>query len=179
MKVYVMRHGRTVWNEKGRVQGWSKNRLSKSGKEGVELQAEKYKNVKFDLIFSSPLMRTMQTANIMNKFHNVPIIKDERLIEINKGTFAGRWKKTISPEEQNLRFENPHAVGMESFDEVFERLKNFVSDFKEKFNGGDFLIITHSKVTDILVSLFEEKTCEHDFRKLAGFKNAEISMIKF
>ncbi|MBP3630184.1 MAG: histidine phosphatase family protein, partial [Clostridia bacterium] len=71
MKVYVMRHGKTVWNEKNRIQGLSRNRLSKTGDELVKIVAERYKNVQFDVIFASPLMRTMQTANIMNSYHNV------------------------------------------------------------------------------------------------------------
>lgn len=51
--------------------------------------ALKYKDTKFDIIFCSPLMRTIQTANIINKFHNVKIVKDERLIEIDQGIFTG------------------------------------------------------------------------------------------
>ena len=83
MKVYIMRHGTTVWNEKNITQGRSQNRLSVSGKQLVEKVAKQNSALKIDVIFSSPLMRTMQTANIMNKYHNVPILKDERLTEID------------------------------------------------------------------------------------------------
>ena len=55
MEIYVMRHGRTIWNEKHICQGRSQNRLSKFGKSQVEEQATKYKDVKIDYIFSSPL----------------------------------------------------------------------------------------------------------------------------
>ena len=88
MKLYIMRHGTTVWNEKEIIQGFSKNRLSKSGKLLVEKQAVKHKNTNFDLIIASPMMRTMQTANIMNKFHGIKIVKDDRLREIDQGVFT-------------------------------------------------------------------------------------------
>ena len=46
MKVYVLRHGTTVWNEEGRTQGRRQNKLSVSGKKLAEQTAEKLKNEK-------------------------------------------------------------------------------------------------------------------------------------
>ncbi len=46
MEIYIMRHGKTVWNEKHIWQGRSQNRLSKTGKIQVEEQASKFKNKK-------------------------------------------------------------------------------------------------------------------------------------
>ncbi len=60
MDIYVMRHGTTVWNEKRILQGITKNRQSKNDIELVNNVAVQYKDVKFDVIISSPLMRTMQ-----------------------------------------------------------------------------------------------------------------------
>ena len=99
MKIYILRHGETVWNFKGITQGRSNNRLSSNGKEQVEKIAIDYKDVKFDEIFVSPLMRTIQTANIMNKYHNKKLIRDERIIEIDQGKFTGRRKDSFTPEE--------------------------------------------------------------------------------
>ena len=90
MKIYLMRHGQTVWNKIGIIQGYSRNRLSAEGKNQVEIKAQKYKDVNFDFIISSPLCRTIQTSNIMNKYHNVKVIKDERIVEIGQEyTLAG------------------------------------------------------------------------------------------
>ena len=90
MKVYIMRHGETVWNAKGIIQGRRQGRLSKTGIGQVEEQAKKFQNVDFGLIFTSPLMRTVQTANIMNKFHSCKVIRDDRLLEVDKGILAGQ-----------------------------------------------------------------------------------------
>ena len=56
MKIFVMRHGETVWNANGITQGRSNNRLSKNGKIQAEMTAEKLKTTKIDLIVCSPLM---------------------------------------------------------------------------------------------------------------------------
>ena len=78
MNIYVMRHGTTVWNEKGITQGLTNNRLSKNGVALTEKVSLEYKNIKFEAIYCSPLTRTVQTANIMNKYHNLKIIKDTK-----------------------------------------------------------------------------------------------------
>jgi probable phosphoglycerate mutase len=131
MKVYVMRHGTTVWNERGITQGRTNNRLSKQGKLLTEEVARKYKDINFDVIFASPLMRTMQTANIINKYHGAKIIKDERLIEIDQGIFSGKGKNEITEEEKKLKFARAKECGMESYQSVYERIANFVQELKQ------------------------------------------------
>ena len=126
MRIYVMRHGKTVWNEKGIIQGRSNNRLSQNGKIMTQEVSLKYKDTKFDVIFCSPLMRTMQTANIMNKYHNVKIIKDERLIEIDQGIFSRRLKFALTNVENEQRQNRDESCSMEKFESVYERTKDFL-----------------------------------------------------
>ena len=132
MELLVMRHGTTVWNEKKIVQGRTNNRLSSAGKEIAIERAKEFKNEKIDLIFASPLMRTMQTANIMNQFHNVKIIKDERIIEIDQGVFTGRKKESLSPEEIELKRTQAESTKMEKFESVFKRCAEFVEFLYQK-----------------------------------------------
>ena len=141
MKIYVMRHGTTVWNEKGITQGHSQNRLSYDGKLLAEDTAKKFMNVKFDIIFASPLMRTMQTANIMNKYHNIKILKDERLIEINQGIFTGRHASSLTENEKSLKAVRSKDCGMESFQEVYARLKIFIDDIKNTYANKTPIIL--------------------------------------
>ena len=75
MKLYLMRHGTTLWNEKDITQGRSSNRHSKNGVELTKKVSKEFKNNKIEVIISSPLMRTMQTANIMNIYHNVVLVQ--------------------------------------------------------------------------------------------------------
>ena len=54
MKIYIMRHGRTNWNEKWITQGRSQNMLSKTGKSEAMQVAQKFADTKIDLIVCSP-----------------------------------------------------------------------------------------------------------------------------
>jgi len=174
MKVYVMRHGTTVWNEKGITQGRTNNRLSSSGKSLTEQVSLKYKNIPFDVIFTSPLMRTMQTSNIMNKYHNVKIVKDEKLIEIDQGIFSGKSKNDLTEEEIKIK-NSRKGKGMESYQSVLKRVKDFLKEIKSNKQYQNVLIITHnvnaSFIADILNNI------EIDFKNpnhLRNFNNAEI-----
>ena len=145
-----------------------------SGKQLVEKVAKQNSALKIDVIFSSPLMRTMQTANIMNKYHNVPILKDERLTEIDQGIFAGRRKDSLSDLEREQKQKRLKECGMENFDQLEKRIKDFAK-FLKNSKYENVLIVIHSSPARIL-SMFlvgEEFNPENDNSRFY-FKNAEI-----
>lgn len=166
MELLIMRHGTTVWNERKIVQGRTNNRLSKSGKEMARKKAEEIKNEKIDLIFASPLMRTMQTANIMNKFHNVKIVKNDMIIEIDQGIFAGRKKETLTQEEIALKKIQAEETKMEKFEAVFERCVKFIEFLKEKFADKKVLVVTHN-----IVASFIELAIRNGYEYKAEYKD--------
>ena len=172
-----MRHGITMWNEKGIIQGRSNNRLSISGKYFTEEMAKKYSNKKFDIIFSSPLTRTIQTANIMNKFHKVKVSKDERLIEINQGIFTKRLKSSLTDIEKKQRLNREKSCGMESYESVFNRAKDFLLEIMQNRNYENVLIVTHAIIARLLEKLITNQDIDFtNERDLRDFKNAEIKV---
>lgn len=175
MKLYIMRHGTTVWNEKRIIQGRSQNRLSRNGKALVEETAKHNKDVEIDVIFASPLMRTMQTANIFNKYHNVKIIKDERLTEIDQGIFSKRPFSSLNDEEKIQQRIKVKSCKMECYEEVLERTKNFLAFLKQNTEFDKVLVVTHSIIASLLDNLINN--IEIDFsnkQQIDNFKNAEI-----
>ena len=179
MNIYVMRHGTTIWNEKGITQGRTNNRLSKNGIQLTKKQSVKFANKKIDAIICSPLMRTIQTANIMNKFHNVKILKDIDLIEIDQGVFSGKHKNSLSQEEFEAKKSRDKKYGMESYSECFDRIKNFTNNLKSKYNFKNILIVTHNVNATFLEHILKNNI--HNFDKnlsLRDFQNAEIKSFK-
>ncbi len=177
MKIYILRHGTTIWNEKGITQGYRNNRLSQTGKFMVEQTANIFKNTKFDIIFSSPLMRTMQTANIMNKYHNVKIIKDNRLIEIDQGIFSGKIKAGLTEEEKILKSMRSASCGMESYESAFKRAKNFINEIISNNKYENVLIVTHNVIASFLADIISKVDIDFNNPKhLRNFKNAEIKI---
>ena len=71
MKLYVVRHGETVWNELHKVQGEADIPLAENGILLAEKTGEALKNVPFDLCFTSPLVRARKTAELILAKHPV------------------------------------------------------------------------------------------------------------
>ena len=179
MKIYVMRHGTTCWNEREITQGRTNNRLSKNGIELTKQVASNLKDKKIDTIFCSPLMRTIQTANLINVYHKAKIVKDERLIEVEQGIFTGRHKDSLSQKERELKLIRSKECGMESFEELAKRTQEFVDYMRKKCQNQNVLIITHNCNASVLEMIFQNKDIDfNNTKSFRTFKNAEIKVFE-
>ena len=86
MKMYIIRHGQTPWNARKCLQGRSDVDLNENGIYLAELTGKALRDVTFDMAFTSPLIRAKHTAQCILAGREVPIIEDERLIEISLKT---------------------------------------------------------------------------------------------
>ena len=100
MKLYLIRHGETDYNKMKRNQGQIDIPLNEYGRELAEKTREGLAEVPFDLCLCSPLSRARETAEIILEGRDIPIITDERLIEISFGRYEGRcWNPDTWDEE--------------------------------------------------------------------------------
>ena len=81
MKIFLVRHGETDWNLKGKIQGNTDIELNKTGiKQAYELSNKMLeKNYKFSKIYSSPQKRALQTAKILSENTNIECIVVDKL----------------------------------------------------------------------------------------------------
>lgn len=170
-----MRHGTTRYNELGISQGRLNNRLSKKGIELVEKASFEAKDIPFEIIYSSPLMRTVQTANLINNYHKVKIIKDERLTEIDQGIFTGRKYSTLTPEEKALKDAQTPGTQMEQSYEVYDRAMEFLIELKNTCKYNNVLIVTHNHVATCLEIFIKTGATKYDKPNIiSDFLNAQI-----
>ena len=87
--LYIMRHGKTEWNELHKLQGRTDIPLNEEGRQMAKIAGEKYKDINFDVCYCSPLVRAKETAKLVLEGRNVPIIYDERLREMSFGIYEG------------------------------------------------------------------------------------------
>ena len=129
MKLYVFRHGTTDWNQLKRLQGNSNTELNEKGRELARITSEAIKDIRFDYIFSSPLDRAYETAQILRGDRDVEIVKDERLIEISFGADEGVLIEKRSP-GCHWFFDDPEKYvptdGGETLESLFARTRDFI-----------------------------------------------------
>ena len=145
--IYIIRHGQTEKNRANVLQGRSDIPLNDSGRQ----QAEKVKDhfikagIHFDLVYTSPLIRAVQTAAIIAE--GIPQVKDERLIEMDYGPYEGMDLADPAPEV--LEFfrdfvHNPAPNGMEPLQAIVVRLGSFLEEIREEAAEKNILISTHA-----------------------------------
>ena len=179
MKVYVLRHGTTVWNEEGRTQGRRQNKLSVTGKTLANETAEKLKNKQIDIIYASPLMRTMQTTNIVNKYHNSKIVRCELLTEVDQGVYSGRLYKKLTEKEKELKKERHPSTGMETLEEAYERTIKFVETVLKSEHRDNVMVVSHNNICSMLELIFTNTPPDFsNHSQMNMFGNAQVKVFE-
>ncbi|MCR5121104.1 MAG: histidine phosphatase family protein [Ruminococcus sp.] len=178
--LYIIRHGRTDWNELHKLQGRTDIPLNDDGRQMAEKAAEEYREVHFDVCYCSPLVRARETAEILLRGREVPIITDERLVEMSFGRFEGTENSFDIPDcPINELFFHPESYTAsetegESLDELFARTGEFLDDvaMPQVEAGKDVLIVGHGAMNSSIVSRIRDYP-RRDFWK-AGIENCKL-----
>jgi broad specificity phosphatase PhoE len=102
MQLILIRHGETLWNKEGRIQGTSDIELSAAGIEQARLLALSLKDHTIEAIHASPLKRALQTAEIINEFHRKEIQTHQDLTEMDQGDFEGFSFKELMARQKDF-----------------------------------------------------------------------------
>ncbi|MBO7727368.1 MAG: histidine phosphatase family protein [Oscillospiraceae bacterium] len=141
--IYIIRHGQTELNNKKALQGRSDHPLNDTGIAQAQEAAAMLQGIKFDAVYSSPLIRAIQTAKILAP-ELEPII-DERLIEMDYGPYEGMDLQNLAPEVITFFSDfihNPAPDGMEQLGSVVDRAGLFIQEHGR--TSGNILISTHA-----------------------------------
>ena len=141
MVIYMVRHGQTDFNKKRVMQGLSDVPLNENGIKEANDAKEELKDVNFDICFSSPLKRTIDTAKIITD-NKCNIITNNLLIERNLGGFEGKPYELYKKYDYwNLK-ENLNYNKVESVKDVLKRTKKFLGEIKSS-DYKTILIVSH------------------------------------
>ena len=147
----MIRHGETALNVKGCYYGRTDAVLSEKGISQARYLKEILKEVSFDYIVASPLVRAYNTAQIVMEEREQEIFGDRRLMEQNFGIFEGMTYKEIQntyPKELdawNEEFSTYRIPKGESFADVRSRAEDFLRDIPSgrESKGEKMLIVAH------------------------------------
>ena len=161
-KLILIRHGQTEMNAQNLYFGKLNPPLNDLGIEQVYMAKEKLSNIAYDCIYSSPLERTRETAEICN-YLDKEIIYDSRLEEINFGIFEGLTFKEISKQypnevkEMEKNWKSFNYITGESLEELYQRAVSFLEtlDYTK-----DNLIISHWGIINCIISYFVSGTLD-------------------
>ena len=145
--LYIIRHGETANNRKKLLQGRSDLPLNDNGLGQAEKAGEFFASlgISFDKVYSSPLIRAVQTAEEIAP--GAEVITDERLIEMDYGPYEGMDLTAPAPEVIAFFMDfagTPAPDGMEQLSSVVGRLGEFLEEIREEAIEKNVLISTHA-----------------------------------
>lgn len=186
MKMYIIRHGQTPWNARKCLQGRSDVDLNENGIYLAELTGKALRDVTFDMAFTSPLIRAKHTAQCILAGREVPIIEDERLIEISFGIYEGccyaEENRQVPQQWIENFFHAPQdyvaAPGGESLDDVEKHTRDFMEDIcsRKELQDKTILVSTHGCALRGLLNSIRESNRE-DYWHGGVSKNCAVSIV--
>lgn len=174
MEILLTRHGQTEWNALKKVQGKADIELNEVGVEQANKTKELLQNEDIDLILCSPLIRAVQTANIINSDRNIPMIITEGLSERDFGEFEGKTKSEFDFEafwsyKQNMQYQK--AENIRSF---FRRVYSFLDDVQLRYEGKRILLVAHGGIS-IPVNCYFNGIPDQETLLSLALKNCEVA----
>ncbi len=142
---FAMRHGESVFNTLNKLDslGNKDNVLTKKGVGQIKEAISKLKDLKVDVIISSPLPRTIESAEILSEALGIKYEVDENLREFN----FGEYENVSASEFHEMKdiHENPYkrVPGGESFKDGAYRFMKVVGACEENYTNKKILLVTH------------------------------------
>lgn len=132
-EIIITPHALTWWNIRGKRQGHIDTPLSDIGHEMAALLAERLHKEPLSHIYSSDLMRAIDTASPVALRKQLQISKDKRLRE-------GRWSNTDAPDGHDLLSWHQPS---ENRQDVLDRMMKVMREIAEKHMGESVLVVSH------------------------------------
>jgi broad specificity phosphatase PhoE len=172
MKLYFARHGSTDANQDSIINetnGEIDEHLNQKGISQANDLAEQLKKIQFDIIISSPLKRAYETAEIVNKYHGLPIKVDESFRERGIGEYT-------SLEVWNDLFDFNKSFNLERSEdlkEFFKRIYNAIDSLKREYSEKTILVVSHGGVHLALYAYANNLPLEGNLR-ISPMRNCEF-----
>ena len=150
-EIYLIRHGQTLWNLDHRFQGKTNTPLTAQGRLEAEELANRLERIPFETVFSSPLDRAKETAQIIAKAQNTPFSVKDTFCEISFGEWEGYTYneiKTFTPWIDEW-FLDPSSHKIPQGDDLtveMARLRNVLVDLGHQYQNKRIAIVAHAGI---------------------------------
>lgn len=172
-----MRHGQTDANLNHIIQGQTDTPLNETGLFQAQRVAEELKSVPAELVLSSDLSRAAQTAKIIARACDVPLMFDKKLREMSLGIWEGkRFKEIENTPLSNIWFEKPSQLrleGAERVEKVQERMVSAIFGALKQYRT--LIVVSHGLAIALFILYVNNLPLDSMWKYLVD--NASVSKI--
>lgn len=172
-ELYMTRHGQTEWNIERRLQGSANSPLTEKGVRDAKELAKRVAEIPFDKVYTSDLLRAVQTADLLTEGREIPRVVLPELREMRMGRWEGQLiaDMTESDKEQYENFVSGSpefaAPGGETILEVRMRAEEALAVI-EKDEAEIILVVTHGMLQSQLLEILQGRPFGENTRVLPG-----------
>lgn len=187
MNLLLIRHGQTHLHKEDMMVGWTNDPgLDLDGQLQVKKLAEyicqSLSFFRFEVVYTSPLPRAKQTAEILGAYLDLPILMDTNLKDINMGDWAGQSVAKVQTSDIGKRyFLDPVGVRLpngEEISEVLERVIPSIEDIRRKVLDGSAIVVSHLEVIKLITAYYTHHDL-HDLHSLGKVPQASGRILSF
>jgi phosphoserine phosphatase len=180
MIIYLIRHGITPLNKQKKVNAEVDEPLAPEGIEQAKAAVFTIpKSV--SIIYSSPLLRARQTAEIISSALNLRVTVADGLAEIGMGSLAGKsWEEmrdgmALKQKHRSVEFDY-RPYGGESLEQVKKRVISFLNEINNKYPDRSVLLITHGGIVR-LITMLEQGEAVYETTEHASLLSFDLDKI--
>ncbi len=157
LKLYLLRHGQTIFSRQNAFCGSIDPELTQSGMEMAQAFAHAYRTTPWTAIFCSPMQRTQATAKPLCEALGMQLQLRDGLKEINYGKWEGQSVETVSQDyhDDYIRWLADPAwyppTGGELAVAIAARAMLVIEEIRQHYNEGNVLIVSHKATIRIMM----------------------------
>jgi len=159
MRIILIRHGQTEWNQKEVFRGHADMPLDNTGRDQARAVAEGISPFDIQRIYSSPLQRAIETARIIGAKFGIEPCTDRGLIDMDFGVWEGLPLETVQkdyPDLYKVWLREPQNLQLpdgESLEAVRQRLNRFLDGIMSGPHDHDIAIVSHRVILKVLICI--------------------------
>jgi phosphoserine phosphatase len=154
----LVRHGQTEWNRKERFRGRADIPLNETGLAQAEATGQRLsREWQPGAIYTSPLSRSVLTAEAIARHYGLPVQKHPGLADIDYGEWQGLSPEEVRqrwPDEIDAWYNRPHQAripGGESLDELRARAMQTIQELANWHKGETIVLVGHTVINRIIL----------------------------
>ena len=157
MKWYFVRHGEIESNRKKIYAGWSEEGLTPRGRNQAIAVAKELASFEIEEIYTSPLKRSVQTAEIIGDVLGKRPVVEESFKELRLGIWQGMHEDEVArqfPEEWQIWNTRPAELvldGREALQDLLKRVLDGIRKIRLEKNDSIVLVVTHLAIIRVLL----------------------------
>lgn len=171
-KVCIVRHGETDWNSIGMLQGRTDISLNHLGLQQAKESRDYLCKFQWDVVVTSPLKRTKQTAEIINEKIGVPLIEMSEFIERGYGDAEG-----MTLQDRMAAFPDRNYPNQEDNSELNKRIIQGLNELNLSYKGKKILLVSHGGVINTILAILSNGEIGSGKTKLINASLSNIELV--